>query len=40
MPVGEEISVMVGYGSGVTAGGSLQWPLKSLEVIEIEEAML
>lgn len=40
VPVGEEISVMVGYGSGVTAGGSLQWPLKSLEVIEIEEAML
>ena len=40
VPIGEEISVMVGYGSGVTAGGSLQWPLKSLEVIEIEEAML
>ena len=40
VPVGQEVSVMVGYGSGVTAGGSLQWPLKSLEVIEIEEAML
>ena len=38
--IGEEESVMVGYGSGVTAGGSLQWPLKHLEVIEIEEAML
>jgi spermidine synthase len=35
-----EEAVMIGYGSGVTAGGSLQWPLKSLEVIEIEGAML
>lgn len=38
--IGEEISVMVGYGSGVTAGGSIQWPLKKIEVIEIEEAMI
>ena len=37
---GTEVSVMVGYGSGVTAGGSLQWPLKKLEVIELEEAMI
>lgn len=38
--IGQEKSVMIGYGSGVTAGGSLQWPLKSIEVIEIEEAMI
>ena len=38
--VGEEESVMIGYGSGVTAGAALQWPLGSLEVIEIEEAMI
>ena len=38
--LGQEQAVMVGYGSGVTAGGSLQWPLASLEVIEIEEAMI
>ncbi len=38
--IGEEEAVMVGYGSGVTAGGSLQWPLESLEVIELEAAMV
>ncbi len=38
--IGAEQSVMIGYGSGVTAGGSLQWPLEHLEIIEIEEAML
>ncbi len=38
-PIGEEQAVMIGFGSGVTAGGSLQWPLRSLEVIEIEAAM-
>ena len=37
---GTERAVMIGYGSGVTAGASLQWPLESLEVIEIEEAMI
>jgi spermidine synthase len=37
--IGQEVSAMVGYGSGVTAGGSLQWPLKELEVVEIEAAM-
>lgn len=40
LPIKQEVSIMVGYGSGVTAGGSLQWPLKHLEVIEIEEAMI
>lgn len=40
VPVGQEEAIMVGYGSGVTAGASLQWPLKQLEVIEIEEAMI
>ena len=38
--IGQERAVMVGYGSGVTSGASLQWPLKSLEVIEIERAMI
>ncbi|MFU8803254.1 MAG: fused MFS/spermidine synthase, partial [Bradymonadaceae bacterium] len=38
--LGREESVMVGFGSGVTAGASLQWPLKNLEVIEIEKAMI
>lgn len=40
LEVGQERAIMVGYGSGVTAGGSLQWPLKSMEVIEIERAMI
>jgi hypothetical protein len=31
---------MVGYGSGVTAGASLQWPLAHLDVAEIEAAMI
>jgi spermidine synthase len=38
--VGDEESVMIGFGSGVTAGAALQWPLGTLEVIEIEEAMI
>jgi spermidine synthase len=38
--LGREQSVMVGFGSGVTAGASLQWPLEHLEVIEIEKAMV
>ncbi len=37
--IGGESAAMVGYGSGVTAGGSLQWPLETLEVVEIEAAM-
>lgn len=40
LEVGAERAIMIGYGSGVTAGGSLQWPLKSMEVIEIERAMI
>lgn len=39
-PMGEEKVAMIGFGSGVTAGAALQWPLKSLEVVEIEPAML
>ena len=31
---------MVGFGSGVTAGGSLTYPLGRLDVVEIEPAML
>ena len=38
--IGDESSAMVGYGSGVTAGAALQWPLSSLECIEIEPAMV
>lgn len=38
--IGDERAVMIGYGSGVTAGGSLQWPLEHIEIVEIEEAML
>jgi spermidine synthase len=38
--IGDENSVMVGYGSGVTAGAALQWPLDHLEVVEIEPAMV
>ncbi|MBA2665108.1 MAG: fused MFS/spermidine synthase [Bradymonadaceae bacterium] len=38
--IGAERSVMVGFGSGVTAGASLQWPLASLEVVEIEATMV
>ena len=40
LPVGRERAVMVGYGSGVTAGASLQWPLERLEVVEIERTMV
>lgn len=39
-PIGDERVAMVGLGSGVTAGAALQWPLKSLEVVEIEPAMV
>jgi len=38
--LGGDESAMIGYGSGVTAGAALQWPLESLEVIEIESAMI
>ncbi|MFB6261994.1 MAG: fused MFS/spermidine synthase [Bradymonadaceae bacterium] len=38
--LGGEDSAMIGFGSGVTAGAALQWPLKSLETIEIEPAMI
>jgi len=38
--VGGEDVAMVGYGSGVTAGAALQWPLRKMEVIEIEPAMI
>lgn len=31
---------MVGFGSGVTAGASLAWPVERLDVVEIEAAML
>ncbi len=40
VPLGGEESVMIGYGSGVTAGAALQWPLESLECVEIEPAMI
>lgn len=36
---GEEVA-MVGFGSGVTAGAALQWPLERLDVVEIEETMI
>ncbi len=36
---GEEVA-MVGFGSGVTAGAALQWPLKRLDVVEIEPEMI
>lgn len=39
-PPGGEVVAMVGYGSGVTAGGALQWPLKTLDVVEIEKEMV
>jgi spermidine synthase len=39
-PMGGEKVAMIGFGSGVTAGAALQWPLESLEVVEIEPAML
>jgi spermidine synthase len=39
-PIGGERALMIGYGSGVTSGGALQWPLATLDVIEIEEAMI
>lgn len=38
-PGGEEVA-MIGYGSGVTAGASLQWPLEQLDVVELEPAMV
>ena len=38
--VGGEDVAMVGFGSGVTAGAALQWPLARLDVVEIEPAML
>lgn len=38
--LGGDESAMIGYGSGVTAGAALQWPLDSLEVVEIESAMI
>ncbi len=37
--MGDEVVAMIGYGSGVTAGAALQWPLKELHVAEIEPAM-
>lgn len=36
---GDEQVAMIGYGSGVTAGASLQWPLRRLDVVEIEATM-
>jgi spermidine synthase len=33
-------AAMVGFGSGVTAGAALTWPLERLDVVEIEAAML
>ena len=38
--VGGESAAMIGFGSGVTAGASLQWPLAKLDVVEIENAMV
>lgn len=38
--IGGEDAAMVGFGSGVTAGASLQWPLERLEVVEIEATMI
>lgn len=40
MMLGEEEVAMVGYGSGVTAGAALQWPLAQMDVIEIEPSMV
>ncbi len=37
--MGDEVVAMIGYGSGVTAGAALQWPLKEMHVAEIEPAM-
>ena len=37
---GDESVAMIGYGSGVTAGAALQWPLKRLDVVEIEATMI
>jgi len=37
---GGERAAMIGYGSGVTAGASLQWPLAELDVVEIESEMI
>jgi len=39
-PVGQERVAMIGYGSGVTAGAALQWPLKNMDVVEIEKEMI
>ena len=38
--IGDEKAAMIGFGSGVTAGSSLQWPLARLDVIEIESTMI
>lgn len=40
IPIGGERCAMVGYGSGVTAGAALQWPLDELDVVEIEATMV
>lgn len=40
VPIGNESCAMVGYGSGVTAGAALQWPLERLDVVEIEGTMI
>lgn len=37
---GDEHLAMIGYGSGVTAGASLQWPVEQLDVVEIESTMI
>lgn len=39
-PAGGERVAMIGYGSGVTAGAALQWPLQSMDVVEIEREMV
>ena len=38
--IGDESAAMVGFGSGVTAGSSLQWPLEHIDVVEIEATMV
>lgn len=40
LPLGQEEAALIGFGSGVTSGASLQWPIRSLDVIEIEAAMV
>jgi spermidine synthase len=39
-PLGGEEVAMVGFGSGVTAGAALQWPLRTMDVVEIEATMV